>query len=763
MNGFGDSLGRGSIYIGERWLIEVNRDGGAKVTIVTTFKKLSEEEQSLNEPYEILFREEEKPDYFQCDGRTISDNSIPLNLAIQPSNDESITIDLGYTCLAKKEDSWWDVSLNPRHGAIYPLNFTMECYLPMEAEDIRFRNVRSESFLIDPIHKKAVMTFTGSPYFFKLAYRSGKNQMSEVLKVFISYSEDDGGDLAGQLKRALEKYDTDTSVFVAAVDIDIGESWKTKIVTALNDCDVFIPILTVAACRSNYVRKEIEVAIEKERRIIIPCVYHQVLPNMIPDIIEGLQRITFNDKHDLLRQVLPKFSPHKDVARQVPKAKDAINARDKKNNLRMKKPKKSKGSYTSYTIKKPEQLEEHNSFIISNSELTFTNEDIERVRNSMPLLNFLANQLSRDNRDKPFHGKTFIIALHFLKDLIIFLKSFEKLGLAPDKTYLFWKPYLYPHKDKIVSYLKNEKKYNIYPLDDLEGVLATQQDSMDNIVVLEDGGYIAPLLHQGFENLLEKTIGAVEQTTKGIRRDKGIEHIAIPILNVAEAEIKTRIEAPFVADAAIHNIENLLLETLRGEEIALMGFGVIGSEIMKRLRNKATITVYDPDPMRRTEARNNAAIAESEAYLAVRDKFLVIGSSGETSIDKREILSLKHKTYLVSTSSDQIEINIPVLEDLSKPETEPLKNPNNDNMIGRSYVIRERDIEVRLLADGYPVNFWCSDSIPNQISDLILSVIFLSTFELVVNKSEYPNGIQNVDKIIRKYEIAKLYEEYYQG
>jgi hypothetical protein len=166
---------------------------------------------------------------------------------------------------------------------------------------------------------------------------SGKSNCgtaSEVLNaliVFISYSTDDGGDLAGQLKRAIEK-DTGISVFVDKDNIGIGESWKPKIITTLNKCDVFIPILTVAACRSNNVRKEIAVAIDKKKRII-PCVYDQVLPNRIPDSIEGLQRITFNDKHDLSRQVLglPTFNPHNDVVGQVPKAKDAINVRDKKN------------------------------------------------------------------------------------------------------------------------------------------------------------------------------------------------------------------------------------------------------------------------------------------------------------------------------------------------------------------------------------------------------------------------------------------------
>jgi tetratricopeptide (TPR) repeat protein len=142
----------------------------------------------------------------------------------------------------------------------------------------------------------------------KLSQNQIWSEVLKVVNVFISYSEDDGKDLAEKLKRALEGIDTEISAFVAAKDIGVGVSWIEVINGALSDCDVFIPILTVAACRSEWVQREIGAAIEKETKTI-PCVYKQVAPNMIPDIIEGLQRITFDNKYDLSRQVLALFLP----------------------------------------------------------------------------------------------------------------------------------------------------------------------------------------------------------------------------------------------------------------------------------------------------------------------------------------------------------------------------------------------------------------------------------------------------------------------
>ena len=103
-----------------------------------------------------------------------------------------------------------------------------------------------------------------------------------------------------------KNFDREISAFVAADDIDIGVSWELEINTALSDCDVFIPILTVAACRSNWVQKEIRVAIEKETWTI-PCMYNQVSPTEIPAIIVDLQRITSKNEYDLARQILALF------------------------------------------------------------------------------------------------------------------------------------------------------------------------------------------------------------------------------------------------------------------------------------------------------------------------------------------------------------------------------------------------------------------------------------------------------------------------
>lgn len=406
------------------------------------------------------------------------------------------------------------------------------------------------------------------------------------------------------------------------------------------------------------------------------------------------------------------------------------------------------------------EFKENNVYETFRINFVYSSNELELIREKMPLLGYLAHKLSKEFSDRPFAGVNFLIVLHFLKDLIVFLEACEKLGLEPSSTYLFYKPYLYPHREEIASHLK-AKGYRVYPLEKLEEILSALnvQDADGRFVVIEDGGYIVPLLHSKFPRLLENTIGAVEQTTRGIWNDEQKDNLKIPVLNVAESKIKNEIEPPHVADAVIRNLESLLTgERLRGARAALLGYGTIGKEIAKRLRDKGIrVTIYDSDSLKIAKAREDGFDTVNEPYNAVKDKLIVIGCSGETSIGRKEILMLSHGTYLVSASSDQREIGLTELESLSSSK-ETLTNEKGGK-IGTSYEIRGQNKVIHLIADGFPINFWYSESIPNQVSDLILSLIYVSAVELV--KIVFEGGIQNMDKISEKYEIAEIYEQIY--
>ena len=86
-----------------------------------------------------------------------------------------------------------------------------------------------------------------------------------TIRVFVSYSSDDKY-LAGDVKRILEQYGL--TVFLAHDDIEPTFEWQTEIIKNLNECDVFIPILTRSFSNSEWTDQEVGMAFGLEKLII---------------------------------------------------------------------------------------------------------------------------------------------------------------------------------------------------------------------------------------------------------------------------------------------------------------------------------------------------------------------------------------------------------------------------------------------------------------------------------------------------------------
>jgi adenosylhomocysteinase len=356
--------------------------------------------------------------------------------------------------------------------------------------------------------------------------------------------------------------------------------------------------------------------------------------------------------------------------------------------------------------------------------------------------------------------------LHFLKDLIPFLDSCEQIGLNPTESILFYKEYRYPLKEAIMEYLK-PKGYPIYSLEYIDTELQKIKERWDvnkkPIIVVEDGGYVVPRGHASFKGLGKQIIGAVEQTTKGEKSDKKIKKLTFPVVSVAGSQLKSSFEPPHVARAVINNIQRVLSQVnFSSQHALLLGYGVIGKEIAKQLKDtlKMNVTVFDLDSVRRVEARQQGFDTKDSCAEAVKDQFLIIGATGETSIGKKEILAMNHNVYLVSASSDQREIGLRELEALKSKKEDTIEN---NKKIGSRYEIRGQAKSINLIADGYPINFWAEESMPNQVSDLIMSLIFLSTIDIAKNYKSLEKEVKSdrVNEIAEDYKVADSYLNYY--
>lgn len=114
----------------------------------------------------------------------------------------------------------------------------------------------------------------------------------------------------------------------------------------------------------------------------------------------------------------------------------------------------------------------------------------------------------------------------------------------------------------------------------------------------------------------------------------------------------------------------------------------------------------------------------------MKNKNFVIGASGRQSVDSAVISVLSHGVYVVSASSERYEINIEELQAQAQ-RVENLTDADG-KAIGSTYLLPPTDRCVHVLANGYPINFWGFESMPEEASDMILTLLLLSAVELAM-------------------------------
>lgn len=86
------------------------------------------------------------------------------------------------------------------------------------------------------------------------------------IQAFLSYSSKDK-EIAGQVKENLEKYGIEA--FLAHEDIEVSEDWKEVIIKKLEDCEIFIPIISNNFKESDWADQESGIAFY-QKKIIAP-------------------------------------------------------------------------------------------------------------------------------------------------------------------------------------------------------------------------------------------------------------------------------------------------------------------------------------------------------------------------------------------------------------------------------------------------------------------------------------------------------------
>lgn len=292
-----------------------------------------------------------------------------------------------------------------------------------------------------------------------------------------------------------------------------------------------------------------------------------------------------------------------------------------------------------------------------------------------------------------------------------------------------------------------------YPtLADIPATLFDRLETSTGDVVVQDvGGHLADLLKRCFPRRL---IGVVEETKQGLWRYAALSRVAVPIVQIADSQLK-QIEARYVGAAvACSLIEQLraLSVSFIGRRVGVLGYGDIGSATARVLRGLgAIVAVTDSSATKQILAESDGFAVLSLKGL-LRSSVALVACTGRRSIGAGTLDHSGASIILASGSSRQIEYE-EVLDEFDFAFELPAG-------MRATRVLRSRRASgALLLNEGFPINF-VGESLPGSIIDLVfaqLSVGLVRVGESNMTPGLYGLGGDDLETVAKAWLEAYPY------
>lgn len=395
----------------------------------------------------------------------------------------------------------------------------------------------------------------------------------------------------------------------------------------------------------------------------------------------------------------------------------------------------------------------------------YSHADLAGITASMPLLTRYATP------DPVWAGWALIFRDHYVENTLGFLLSAHRAGIPAQWISALAKGDQTRNRDRVHATLLDQGfasgllDNTVINAPDTHGAeLARGLAGVDafidaahkagrKVLVIDDGG----LLAQGYGRVdaPRRVDAALELTIAGLKRIAAAGPLAIPVLNLARSQLKTRLGYPEIADSCLRRLRQLLpAYKVIGRAVLLIGFGTLGSRLAAALRAQGChLSVVDTDPL----ALIGAAESGYPTFRTVGDAlsgtnpFLVIGTTGEDALTPEDLLALPDGVFLAPFATKDFSL-------LAEPRHG--LHATSIPGVGRHYRFSDGR-SVILLGDGRSLNLFEADAIPNQGYDAYRAGTLIAATELCRRIDRFSSGIHTdfVDEIIA---ASGLYDTYYE-
>lgn len=374
--------------------------------------------------------------------------------------------------------------------------------------------------------------------------------------------------------------------------------------------------------------------------------------------------------------------------------------------------------------------------------------EIEWVRRNMPILRGLEERFTRE---KPFAGLRITVSVH-LEAKTAYLSLVLAAGGAgvsvcgsnPLST-----------KDDVVAALAG-RGLHLYARHGAEREeFETHQLTALTIaphIVIDDGGDLVHHLHEGAAAYAGGVIGACEETTAGVLRNRAREEAGaqrFPVLAVNDAQMKHLFDNRYGTGQstidAIMRTTNLLVT---GRVIVVAGYGWCGRGIAARASGMgARVIVCEVDEVKALEAVMDGHEVMPMSEAVSRGDFFI------TTTGVRDVITLDHMermhdgAILANAGHFFDEIAVAALRDRAVETVEVRENLSGYRLPDGRWI--------NVIVDGKIVNISAADGHPAEIMDTSFAVQALSAEYFARLETPMPPGVHPVPREIDR-RVAQL-------
>jgi adenosylhomocysteinase len=271
-------------------------------------------------------------------------------------------------------------------------------------------------------------------------------------------------------------------------------------------------------------------------------------------------------------------------------------------------------------------------------------------------------------------------------------------------------------------------------------------------VLIDDGADVVTIIHKEYPELLPDILGATEETTTGVIRERAMEAAGVlkfPVVAVNDADTKHFFDNRYgTGQSSLDGVLRATNMLLAGKTVVVVGYGWCGKGIATRARGMGShVIVTEVDPIRALEAAMDGFLVQTMEQAAPLADLIITATGNVNVVDKHHFEVMKNGAMLCNAGHFNSEINLKALEEMSGEGRRTLRPFVEEFTYG--------DKSVVILGEGRLINLAAAEGHPASVMDMSFANQALGSEYIVKEGRNLENKVYKVPEVIDR-EIAAL-------